>query len=123
MWLGMLLLAALAIFIVWDSHRLRREPVKPLARERIEGGFAPRGLVAWHFWLGISAVVGLLALTEWDRPSSPPFTGRWAWLHQAAFDLFGSRGTFLLFFAFAVVAFAYGLVLMSREMKRKRSAS
>lgn len=60
MWIGMLLLLGLAIFIVWDSRRLRNEVDKPLSRKTMAAGYVPRGIVAWHFWLGMSVVAGLM---------------------------------------------------------------
>lgn len=72
MWLGIFLLFALLIFIVWDSRRLRNAKPEPLAREVLARGFLPNGLVAWHFHLGLGGVLALLAFLEWERPSTPP---------------------------------------------------
>jgi hypothetical protein len=123
MWIGMLLLLGLAIFIVWDSRRLRNEVDKPLSRKPMAAGYVPRGIVAWHFWLGMSVVAGLMALIEWDQPSLPPYTGRWSWVSHLAFEAFGGRGVFVLFAGLAVCAFLGGLVGWLRAQDGKRNVS
>jgi hypothetical protein len=111
MWLSMALLGAVAIFIVWDSRRLRRTPTAPVSREAMDRGYVPRGFVAWHFWLGMGVMFALMAMREWELPSMPPFTGRWGWLDRVAFEAFGAKGVFVLFTVAAVGAIAYGLML------------
>lgn len=115
MWLGMLLLLALAVFIILDSRRLRRERPEALSRETMARGFLPRGLVAWRFCLGFGGVLALLAFIEWEKPSAPPFTGRWSWLHRALFEALGVRGLFAWWALMAALFLAYGVVLLRRE--------
>ncbi len=50
-----------------------------------------------NLWLGFSGVFFLLALVSHFSPPSAPATGRWAWLHNAFFDLFGPSGDVILF--------------------------
>ena len=122
MWLGVLLLVGLAVFIVWDGRRLRRASVEPLSPEALRNGYTPNGLVTWHFWLGMGAVLALLGLEEWSSPSRPPFKGRWSWLSQTAYDAFGVRGVFVLLMVLSVAALACGLGLWCMERKRRSSA-
>ena len=122
MWLGFVLLLALLMFIIWDGRRLRRAEVEPIPREKMQKGFAPTGLVLWHFWIGISGVCALLALTEWESPSNPPFTGRWGWLSSLAYGALGSRGVFWLWVLFAALALCGGVLLRHRVRTGERSA-
>lgn len=114
MWFGILLLFALAVFIVWDSRRLRSAKPEPMAREALSRGFLPKGLIDWHFYLGFGGVSALLAFLEWERPSRPPFTGRWSWLHQALFETLGTRGLFAWWALLAGVLLVYGIFLSRR---------
>ncbi len=120
MWLGMFLLLALAVFIVWDSRRLRDKAPEPLSRERLEQGFLPRGFVPWHFHLGLSGVLVLLALLEWETPSQPPFTGRWSWLHHAVFEIFGERGLFAWWLVLAGLMLVVGVAQLRRAKGKSR---
>ena len=115
MWFGILLLVALGIFIVWDSRRLRSEKPRPVAREALARGFMPKGLLAWQVYLGLGGVAAILAFMEWEQPSKPPFTGRWSWLHQALFEVFGIRGLFAWWTLMAAVCLAYGFFQLLRE--------
>ena len=111
-------LLALAIFIVWDSRQMRSTKARPLSREKMVNGFMPRDLVDWHVWIGFGAVCGLLALLELDRPSAPPFSGRWSWLYQIAFDVLGARGSFFLWLALSVVLLICGFSGWLRSKKK-----
>ncbi len=117
MWFILTSLAALAFFIVWDSRRLSRSRPAPLSRGALKQGFTPRGLIAWHFWLGMGLVVALLAWLEWETPSNPPFSGRWGWLHQGMYEAFGARGIFGMFASMAIGSIAYGLFLRRRKSR------
>jgi hypothetical protein len=115
MWLGILLLIALGVYIVWDSRRLRSEKPVPLPREALSGGFMPKGLVKWQVYLGLGGVTAMLAFLEWEQPSKPPFTGRWSWLYQALFEALGTRGLFMWWALIASVCLGYGFLLLRRE--------
>lgn len=119
MWIAMLLLLGMAIFIVWDSRRLKDIAVKPLTRHQMKKGYLPRGLIVWHFWLGTSVVTGLVAFGEWQIPSLPPYTGRWSWISQMAYATFGGRGVFLLVFGIAACAFVAGIAGWHRDRSVK----
>jgi hypothetical protein len=123
MWLGVLLLLGFLVFMWWDGRQLRRSKPTPLSREVMARGILPSGLVQWHFWLGASVVTALLAVSEWGNPSKPPFTGRWGWLSDLAYDALGFRGKFWLCVLFSVLALCYGLVLWHRVRKGAKSAS
>ncbi len=92
MWIGMALLAGLAVFIVWDSRRLRRTDVTPLSRERMKRGVLPGDSGKWQIQLGISAMAIGLALMEWLSPSAPPYTGKASILFTWAHEVLGPRG-------------------------------
>lgn len=115
MWLGIFLLLAFLVFVVWDSRRLRNAKPRPLAREVLNRGFLPKGLVAWHFHLGLGGVLALLAFAEWEQPTAPPFAGRWSWLYQGLFDILGARGLLAWWALLAGLFLAYGVFLFRRE--------
>ena len=93
----MLLLAALAIFILWES--LRR--AKPASGNTS----AAPGQTASELGLLIGAVVlattGILALVD---PTHGPTAGRSAFFWNALFDAFGKLGIAAVFCTAAVVA-------------------
>lgn len=120
MWIGVLLLAGLAIFVVWDSRRLRREPVKHLSRATMRAGYAPQGMEGWHFWFGMGLITTLMAFMEWDSPSVRPETGRWGWLWNMVFQAFGDRGKFVMLLGFAVLMLIVGLTGLLSAKKRER---
>lgn len=115
MWLGLALLLALLAFIVWDGRRLGAAKPDSIPREVMRKGYAPRGLIHWHFWLGMTAVAVALSLAEWHHPSTPPFTGRGAWFIEIAYSAFGEKALFFLFALAAVVAACCAFVLWRRS--------
>lgn len=122
MWFGFALLVGLLVFIIWDGHRLRRTKVDAVPREVMRKGFAPRGLIHWQIWLGMSVVTGALAFSEWQNPSRPPFSGQWRWLNELAYGALGARGVFALFALYCAGSVCYGLVLWQRARTEARSA-
>jgi hypothetical protein len=84
-------------------------------------GYTPRGVGARYFWPGMSVLAGLMAIHEWDRPSLPPYTGRWSWASQIAYEAFGSRGEFVLLTGLALCALLGGVVGWQRKKERKRN--
>jgi hypothetical protein len=115
MWFGMALLVGLLVFIARDGRRLRAAKPDPIPREVMRKGYVPRGLIHWHFWLGMSAVAVALALAEWHHPSTPPFTGRGAWFIEIAYSAFGENALFFLFALAAGVAACCAFVLWRRS--------
>lgn len=81
----------------------------------------PNGVVAWHFWLGAAAIMGFVALYEWQQPSLPPFTGRWSWIYEFAFALFGARGGFALFAILAACTGISALIAWLLDPRARRS--
>lgn len=122
MWLGSMLLLALAVFIVWDSRRLRAEAPERLPRARLKRGFLPRGLVRWHAYLALSGVLAVFSYIEWAQPSLPPYTGRWSWLYRALFDVLGERGLLIWWALWALFFFGYGVLLLRREKGKRHDA-
>ena len=59
-----------------------------------------------NLWLGLSGAFFVLALVSHYSLPSFPATGRWAWLHNAFFGLFGPSGDVFLF----LVAGSAGIV-------------
>ena len=114
MWIGFFLLAGLGAFIIWDSRRLRNEKVVPLSRSRMKDGFMPQGLIPWHAYLAMGGINLVLAFLEWEKPGVPPFTGRWAWLHQGLFEAFGSRGLFGFWLVIGLLAVVYAVALKKK---------
>jgi len=120
MLIGFLLFVALAAFIIWDSRRMHGGSAEPISREKMLQGFLPTGLVHWHFWFCFGGISLLLAYGEWSVPSKPPFTGRWGWLKEVAYQSLGSAGILYLYLLFACLAFVYGFSLWN-TVKSKNS--
>ena len=116
MWLGFALLLGLLVFIIWDGRRLRR--ADPIPREVMRRGFTPSGSIPWLACSGTGAIAGVLALMEWQTPSTPPFTGRGRWLRELAYSAFGERGGFALLALMCVALVCFGLVLWQRSRRR-----
>jgi hypothetical protein len=108
--IGALLLAAVGIFIVWDSRSLRAAKPPPLSRDKMQKGFTPRGLSLWQGLIAMAFVSGFLGFGETLKPSLPPFTGRLSSLFTWAHALFGERGPasvcFVAALGFALAAYA-----------------
>lgn len=68
-----------------------------------------------RLWLGFSAVALALAANAYLCPSSPPFTGRWGWLHQLFFDAFGTSGDLVMYCLSGAATLAVGISYLSRR--------
>jgi hypothetical protein len=68
---------------------------------------------------GVAICVALLALVEWKSPTHPPFTGRSAWIYQAATDLMGPRGPAVAWLVFSGLMISIGALTW---IKVKRTA-
>ena len=82
-------------FIGWNRRRIRRQeakPVIPIAREKMEQGFVPRGAEKWCVEAAISLGCFALGIGELMNPVPPPFSGRWSWLKSWLFESFGQQG-------------------------------
>jgi hypothetical protein len=108
--IGALLLAAVGIFIVWDSRRMRAAKPAPLSRDKMQKGFMPSGLVPWQVLIVLALLSGVFGICEALQPSHPPFTGRHSFVFAWAYELAGERGPagFCLVTAliFAIAAYA-----------------
>lgn len=122
MWIGFALLLGLLLFIVWDGRRLRASKGDPVPRDVMRKGFSPSGIVLWQAWAGMSIVAGLLAFMEWQNTSRPPFTGRWGWLNELAYELLGGMGVVVLPAVYCVASACYSWVLWQRARRVARGA-
>lgn len=68
-----------------------------------------------RFWWGMSVVIALLAWLEWVKPSLPPFHGKLSLLESLAYNSFGLRGVFYLFFAGTVLTMYAGFHLWRKR--------
>jgi hypothetical protein len=59
-------------------------------------------------WLGIGAVFYVLALTSFASPSQSARTGRWGWLHEIFFGMFGASGDIILYSCLGTTAMLAG---------------
>lgn len=99
-------------FIVWDRKRLSEAKVTPISRETMNKGFIPSGVLAWHVYLAVGGLFALLAFTEWQTPSHPPFSGRWSGIKTIVLQVLGAEGLVISYAAMALFTISYGLVLM-----------
>ncbi|TAF76670.1 MAG: hypothetical protein EAZ54_10705 [Curvibacter sp.] len=118
MLIGSILLAALAVFIIWDSRRLRNIKPDPIAREAMESGFAPGGIDAWKLPFGLALVSAFLGVSEWLEPKHPPFTGRWSFISTYAYSIVGEKGPALLSFGVTFVLLSGALALWRGKIRK-----
>ena len=85
--LTIVLLAALAAFIAWESFRSPK-----LSREEMEKGFEPGRSAARLGLLVCAGVMLYWGIESWMHPSHPPFQGRGALFFSALYAAFGPRG-------------------------------
>ena len=115
--LGLALFMLVCVWILVDSRLLRRRPCKPLRREDMEAGFIPgaRSMPsAGALFLGLSAVLFLLAINEYLHPSVAPFSGKGAMLKTLAVQALGSRGVSSFYAAVGVLLLVLGLASRKR---------
>jgi hypothetical protein len=118
MLIGSILLAALAVFIIWDSRRLRSSKPDPITRESMARGFTPSGGVAWKFLVGLAVVSALLGVSDWLAPNHPPFTGKWSFLFTYAYSVAGDKGPAIVSFGFSIVLLIWALALWSGKIRK-----
>jgi len=102
----MLLLLALALFIIWESRRFHSKKPDPLPRERMAKGFTPGRHAADLGILALVAMCVFVGIELWNSPEHPPFQGRWAFFEALVYALFGPRGM-------PVIAWVSGAALLS----------
>lgn len=117
MWFGALLLLALGIFIVWDSHRLRSKKPERLSRATMEHGYRPGRLNKAWLYLGLGGMLAVLAFMEWMKPSLPPHTGRWSWFYGFLHEVLGEQRLFIYWAVFAVCCVVYGVFRWRRDRR------
>lgn len=108
---GMLLLAGLAVFIVWES--LKQEKPTPLPRTSTPGQTAiEQGLL---IGAGVLAAMGVLALLETGHE---PVDGRYAFLWNFLHDAWGPTGIAVLLW---LTALAMLYVWRTRRKARRNT--
>lgn len=105
------IMVLLLIFMIWDRRRLQSGKVEPLPREALAGGWQPKPPLVWPINAALALCALLLAASEFQAPSKPPFSGRLSFVYaamHAQFGQFGAAyawlGVALLFTIAAVVA-------------------
>jgi hypothetical protein len=81
---------AFLAFIAWDRRRLNQTSA-PQVRSEKQRIVASEAKFS-NFTIGLAAVSGALALSEWLSPTPRPYTGRLSWLKELAFSLMGTNG-------------------------------
>jgi hypothetical protein len=104
-----ILLAALAAFVIWDSSRTRR-----VSREEIEKGFRPGWKAAQVGLLAFAGVLVWFGADQWIQPSHPPFEGRGAFFFSAIYALLGQRGAPLISWMLAAIL-TFGVIAQWRK--------
>lgn len=110
-----LLLLCFLAFFLWDRKRLSNPAVRPLPREQMEKGFTPAAVLGWPVWIGLGLISVTLAIAEWQSPSRPPYSGRWAWFNEAIYQAFGPNGNAGFFLVLGFVGIGYGLIRWRRS--------
>jgi len=118
MLIGSILLAALAVFIIWDSRRLRSSRPDPIARETMARGFTPSGGIAWKFTVGLALVSASLGASDLLAPKHPPFTGKWSFFFTYAYSVAGEKGPALVWFGLCIVLLVGALALWSGKIRK-----
>ncbi len=118
-WIGMALLAGLAIFIVWDGQRLRRGDPAPLSRDRMRRGVLPGYGVKWQIQMGVAFMALGMSALEWLSPSNPPHTGKGSILFTWAHEVLGPTGKVVALLIIGI-GFFVSAVLEWRRVRRKQ---
>jgi hypothetical protein len=107
------------IFMLCDSHRLRKKQSEPLPRERIEKeGFIPGASAVEPGILLIAMSSAFVGYMAWVTPTQPPFRGGYAWLSSFLYQAFGPRGLPGLLWLFAAILIAAVLARRLRKVIR-----
>jgi hypothetical protein len=104
------LLAFLA-FIRWDRRRIDQSAADPDFRQKLQKGWNISQSAKYQGTAGVAAIAAVGATAEWLSPISPPFTGRWSWLHIAIYE---ALGTYSMAFVTTVVSLACALSAWSQ---------
>lgn len=68
----------------------------------------PSGRDVAFSWLGLGAVFLFLALSSFLSPSHSSHTGRWRWVHERFFDMFGANGDIVLYSSIGTAFLLFG---------------
>lgn len=117
----MVLLAGLAVFIVWDSRRLRRSDPAPLSRERMRRGVLPGDDTKWQIQAALAVAALGLAMSEWLSPSTPPFTGKGSLLFTWAHEVLGPIGKVIALATIGMCFFVSAMFELRRIRRNRRS--
>lgn len=114
--ISVLLLTALAAFILWESWQRRKSAHKPIPRAMLERGFAPGADAGETALFVFAGAVLFIAISLFLNPRHPPFSGRGAVLDTAIYAVAGPLGMPVAAFIVATVLFFLGF---SRRRRRK----
>lgn len=95
-------LVALGFFFAWDSRRVRRES-QPLSRDRMRAGFVPGAGLRWKLLSGVALMSAIMGAYQSVYPTTPPFSGKLAFLFAWAHNILGLFGPAIICFTFTVV--------------------
>ena len=100
---------AFLAFIAWDRRRLNQVSAPQVRSEnqRTAASEAKLSNVA----IGLAAVSGALALSEWVSPTQRPYTGRLSGLKELAFSFLGTNGPAALWLVASVSLLLVGIAL------------
>lgn len=73
-------------------------------------------------WIVAGCTFALAAL-EFQNPTHPPFTGRWAWLHRWAYATFGDLGVAILLVSAAGFLVLLGAAAWLKAQKARNGST
>ncbi|MGQ3165336.1 MAG: hypothetical protein ACT6SF_12820 [Hydrogenophaga sp.] len=109
----------LLVFMIWD----RRRPVAPPTRAQIEKGWKPGEHGAALASVVLSLTSASLGLMQWFDPELPPFHGRGAFLQGIAHELWGPKGSAVLWWILSVVLVIPAVIAWRATCKKSQSQS
>ncbi|MEN6585741.1 MAG: hypothetical protein ABFE02_06790 [Sulfuricella sp.] len=102
----LLFLIAFLVFVRWDRRRIdQRAPALDI-RQKLEKGWSISQAAKYQGAAGVAAIAAVETTAEWLSPNTPPFTGRWSWLHIAIYEALGTYGLAIVT-TIASIAFAH----------------
>jgi hypothetical protein len=107
----LLFLIAFLAFIRWDRRRIDQSAPDPDIRQKLQNGWNVSQYAKYQGAAGVAAIAAVGATAEWLSPNSPPFTGRWSWLHIAIYE---ALGRYCMAFVTTMASIAFALSAWSQ---------